>query len=203
MGFTAGEAVIGAVGRLEEEKRFDVLLEAVALLAPRRPEVRLVVVGEGSLRPRLQRRCQDLGIAARCRFLGHRSDVRDLYHGFDLFVQSSDHEGSPTVIVEAMAMEVPVVATNVGGTGELIESGAHGLLVPRRQPAAMAQAMETTLAGPDATRGQVAAARERVERVLSCQARTRALEDVYCDLAQQYAPGRKTQEPRKSTVGHR
>ena len=104
-----------------------------------------MIVGEGTLRADLLLRAERLGIGRRCVLLGHRSDMVDLYQAFDLFVQSSDHEGSPTVVVEAMAMETPVVATAVGGTKELIEHGVHGLLVPRRDPEAMEAAIEATL----------------------------------------------------------
>jgi glycosyltransferase involved in cell wall biosynthesis len=184
LGIVPGDIVIGAVGRLECEKRFDVLLEAMASLLPRRPELKLIVVGEGSRREALQRELCRLGIADRCRLLGHRSDVRDVYQAMDVFVQSSDHEGSPTVVVEAMAMELPIVATGVGGTRELVEHGVHGLLVPRRNPSAMARAIEQTLDDPRATAQRVAAARTRAENELSFDARTRTLERLYGELAE-------------------
>jgi len=183
LGIGAGDVVIGAVGRLAWEKRFDVLLEAMARLLPRRPELKLMVVGEGDRKDALQRQMHRLGIAHRCRLLGHRCDVIDLYQAMDVFVQSSDHEGSPTVVVEAMAMQVPVVATGVGGTAELVEHGVHGLLVPRRDPSALAAAVEQTLGNREATATRVAAARCRVEHELSFDARTRQLEQLYRELA--------------------
>jgi glycosyltransferase involved in cell wall biosynthesis len=183
LGIDAADTVIGAVGRLAREKRFDVLLEAMAQLLPRRPELQLIVVGEGDRRDALQRQMRRLGITHRCRLLGHRRDVIDLYQAMDVFVQSSDHEGSPTVVVEAMAMQVPVVATGVGGTSELVEHGVHGLLVPRRDPPAMAAAVERTLGNREATAGRIAAARRRVENELSFDARTRRLEKLYRELA--------------------
>ena len=183
LGIGPGEVVVGAVGRLEPEKRFDVLLEAVARLLPRHPELRLMIVGEGTLRADLLLRAERLGIGRRCVLLGHRSDMVDLYQAFDLFVQSSDHEGSPTVVVEAMAMETPVVATAVGGTKELIEHGVHGLLVPRRDPEAMEAAIEATLDDLPSTARRVAAARRRAESDLSFDSRTRALEDIYRRVA--------------------
>ncbi len=178
------DVVVGAVGRIEQEKRFDMLLEAMARLLPRRPELRLVIVGEGSLKACLHDQMRRLGIADRCHLVGHRHDVVDLYQAFDVFVQSSDREGSPTVVVEAMAMEVPVVATEVGGTRELVRHEVHGLLVPRRDPLALADAIEQTLRAPDATAQRVAAARARVVNDLSFDARTRRLERMYLDLAQ-------------------
>jgi glycosyltransferase involved in cell wall biosynthesis len=185
LGIAAGDVVLGAVGRIEQEKRFDVLLEAMASLLPRRPELRLAIVGEGSLKPRLHDQMRRLGIADRCRLVGHRQDVVDLYQAFDVFVQSSDREGSPTVVVEAMAMEVPLVATEVGGTRELVQHEMHGLLVPRRDPLALADAVEQTLQTPDLTARRVAAARARVVNDLSFDARTRRLERMYLDLVEQ------------------
>ncbi len=182
LGIAPTELVIGGVGRLETEKRFDVLLEAVARLAPHRPELSLMLVGEGSRRVALEQQITRLGLAGRCRLLGHRRDVRDVYQAMDVFVQSSDHEGSPTVVVEAMALEVPVVATDVGGTRALVEHGVHGLLVPRRDPTAMAAAIADTLERRDATACRVAAARTRAETELSFDVRTRTLERLYCGL---------------------
>ncbi len=179
------EVLIGAVGRLEPEKRFDLLLETMAVLLRGRPELRLILVGEGSLGGKLQNHARRLGIGDRCRWLAHRRDLVDLYPAMDVLAQSSDHEGTPTVLVEAMAMEVPIVATAVGGTGELLEHGIHGLLVPRRNPAALAAAIEQTLSDRDATSRRVAAARKRVESELSLEARTRKLEQLYGKLAQE------------------
>ncbi len=191
LGVQPGDIVLGAMGRLEREKRFDLLLETMAMLLPRRPELRLVIAGEGSLKGELQDQMRRLGIAHRCRLLGHCTDVRDLYHGFDVFVQSSDHEGSPMVVVEAMAMEVPVVATGVGGTRELVEDRVHGLLVPPGNPSALAAAIEATLDQRDATAARVAAARIRVENELSFDARTRKLEQIYRELVAETAAPRK------------
>jgi glycosyltransferase involved in cell wall biosynthesis len=179
----ADDELVGAVGRLDAGKRFDVLLEAVARLAPSRPKLRLIVVGEGRQKEPLRRQMQRLAIADRCRLLGYRSDLVELYQALDVFVQSSDHEGSPTVIVEAMAMETPVVATMVGGTADLIEHNVHGLLIPRRDPAAMAVAIAATLDDRQATARRVAAARARTENELSFDCRTRNLEQLYVQLA--------------------
>jgi len=106
-----------------------------------------------------------------------------VYQAFDILVQSSDYEGTPTVLVEAMALRIPVVATDVGGTSELLQDGIHGLLVPPRDPVALANAIEKTLDDRDATARQVAAARTRVEGELSFDARMRKLENIYCELA--------------------
>ena len=98
------DVVIGAVGRLEQQKRFDLLLEAFAPLARVRPSLRLVIVGDGSLRGELDAQRAALGLTDSCILLGHRLDIADLHHAFDLFVQSSEYEGTPNAVLEAMAM---------------------------------------------------------------------------------------------------
>jgi glycosyltransferase involved in cell wall biosynthesis len=103
------------------------------------------------------------------------------YQAFDLLVQSSDYEGTPTVIVEAMALGIPVVATDVGGTAQLCTDQEHGLLVPRRDPAAICQAVEMTLDDPRTEQRRVAA-RQRVEKEFSFACRTRRLERIYTQL---------------------
>ena len=120
---------------------------------------------------------------------GHNSIMTDkagdtwiIYHAIDVFVQSSDNEGTPNAVLEAMALETAVVATGVGGTPDLIADDVHGLLVPRRDPSALAAAIERTLDDRPATRRRVDAARRRVERELSFRTRMRSVEDIYQDL---------------------
>ena len=183
LGYCDAQFVVGAVGRLEEEKRYDVLIDAFAAVHQRYPQARLALVGEGTCREQLQGRIDRLGVSSACQLLGHRRDVRELFQAFDVFVQSSDHEGSPTVVVEAMAIGAPVVATAVGGTADLLRDGQEGLLAPRRDPAALAAAVENVLVDPCGAVQRATAARRRVETTLSFAARTRKLEDLYCRTA--------------------
>jgi glycosyltransferase involved in cell wall biosynthesis len=185
LGVGPSDIVLGAVGRLERQKRFDVLLEAVKLLLPKRPNLRLLIAGEGSLKRQLAMQIEQLGIADQCRLLGHCADISQLYQAFDVLVQSSDYEGTPTVVVEAMAMETPVVATEAGGTRELVQDGVHGLIVPLRNPQALAAAIERTLDDRVGTAARVRAARRRVEGDLSFDARMRKLDEIYQEVAQQ------------------
>jgi glycosyltransferase involved in cell wall biosynthesis len=179
----AGASIIGAVGRLEREKRYDVLIDAVAAVRQSGRDVRLVFAGTGSLGSALAAQVHALGLAAECVFAGQCSDVADVFHAMDVFVQSSDTEGTPNAVLEAMAFETPVVATDVGGTRDLVTDRTHGLLVPRRQPNALAAAILETLANPVATAARVRAARRRVEGELSFEARMHAVERIYEELA--------------------
>jgi glycosyltransferase involved in cell wall biosynthesis len=181
LGIDAASPVIGAVGRLEGEKRFDLLLRAAAA-ARGVGDVTLVIAGEGSRRADLEKLAGSLGIRSRVHLPGHWEDVRQLYPAFDVYVQSSDTEGIPNALLEAMAMEVPVVATRVGGTAELIDDGVHGLLAPRGDTEALTRAIECTLSAPAGAHDRIAAARTRIERELSFAARMRAVESVYDEL---------------------
>lgn len=182
LGVPDSARVIGAVGRLEREKRYDLLIEAVARVHRERPDVRLVIVGSGSQEATLRALAVALGLGDACSFAGQRERVAEAYHAFDLFVQSSDTEGTPNAVLEAMAMEVPIVATNVGGTADLVGDGRDALLVPRRDVPALARAMLATLHEPEATAARVAAARRRVEEQLSFAARMDAVERIYATL---------------------
>ena len=182
LGLAPEEMAIGAVGRLEPVKRFDVLLDAFAALRRQYNGVRLFIVGEGTMRAPLEAQAARLGIDRAVRFLGHRLDVARLHHAFDVCVQSSDHEGTPNAVLEAMALETPVVATGAGGTRDLLGDNAHGLVVPRGDPEALARALSSALVDRAATTARVASARARVERDLSFDRRTRRLEAIYEDL---------------------
>jgi glycosyltransferase involved in cell wall biosynthesis len=175
--------VVGAVGRLEPQKRFDVLIDAFERLRRRRPNLRIVIAGEGGVRAALEQQIDRLDLRRHITLLGHRTDIASLHSAMDVFVQSSDYEGTPNAVLEAMALETPVVATTAGGTASLIDDEVHGLLVRPRDSAALADAIERALADAPATRRRVTAARARVEGKLSFEARMRVLETMYEDLA--------------------
>jgi glycosyltransferase involved in cell wall biosynthesis len=181
--------VIGAVGRLGPEKRFDLLIDVVARIASRRPDVRLVIAGDGPLRASLEARASRAFKPGRCRLLGHCSDIAALHHTLDLFVMSSDHEGSPNVVLEAMALETPIVSTAVGGAVHMIRDNVDGLLVPAGLQVALEYAIEIAIDDPEARRARARAARLRVEREFSFAARQAALERVYEDLVANRHPG--------------
>jgi glycosyltransferase involved in cell wall biosynthesis len=188
MGFLSRQRVIGAVGRLEPQKRFDLLLDAFAHVHLRWPDTRLVIAGDGSQRDRLDAQARRLGISGVCEFLGHRPDIAGLHDAFDLFVQSSAYEGTPNAVLEAMAMETPIVATDVGGTGELAVPGVHGLIVRPGDATALAAAIGEVLTDEAAAVRRAAAARRRVESDLSFAERTRTLEWIYADLVARSRP---------------
>jgi glycosyltransferase involved in cell wall biosynthesis len=185
LGIAPEEFVLGSIGRLEPQKRFDLLIEAFARIAehePKRP-MTLLIAGEGSERAALEAAIERRRLHRRCRLLGHRTDVIALHHAFDLFVQSSDYEGTPNAVLEAMALETPVVATDAGGTAELVRREIDGLIVATGRVDALVDGLERALADPQARAARVARARERVETDLSFETRTRKVEQIYRELA--------------------
>ena len=177
------QIAIGAVGRLEPQKRFDVLLDAFATLYRRNPKLHLIIAGDGSLRAALEQQRRALGVIDGVTMTGHVTDVVPLHHALDLFVQSSDYEGTPNAVLEAMAMETPIVATAAGGTAELVHDGVHGRVVPIGRGDKLMHAMSAALLDPSATRRMMIRARQRVEGDLSFESRCRRVENIYQELA--------------------
>lgn len=129
IGFAESDRVIGIVARLERAKDHKTLFGAFARLCTLFPEVRLLVVGDGSLRAELKEECRRLGIEARVTFLGTRKDIPELLKLMDVFVLSSIEEGLPISMLEAMAAGLPVIATRVGSIPDVIADGVNGLLI--------------------------------------------------------------------------
>jgi len=182
LGLGPDDVAIGAVGRLEPQKRFDLLLEAFAAIHARRPNTRLFIVGDGSLRDALAQQVQALRLTESCTLVGHTNDVRPSHHAFDLFVQSSDYEGTPNAVLEAMALETPIVATDAGGTAELVHDGVHGRIVPIGRVDRLIHGMDESLAQAGSVRGMAERARRRVEGELSFAARVRRVEGIYSEM---------------------
>jgi glycosyltransferase involved in cell wall biosynthesis len=138
--------VVGTIGRLNAQKGHRFLLDAAALLLPRRPEARVLVAGDGDLMVDLRRQATELGLADRVVFAGHRTDVPDLLGALDVFCISSLYEGTPLALFEAMAAGKAVVSTSVDGCREVLEDGVTGLLVPPGDAASLAGALDRVAA---------------------------------------------------------
>jgi glycosyltransferase involved in cell wall biosynthesis len=145
LGIPAGARLITCVARLVERKRQADLLTAAAALRPRIPDVAVVLVGEGPDEPNLRRQASELGIEDRVLFAGQRDDVPDLLRASDALCLPSRREGLPRAVMEAMAAGIPVVATDVVGTREMVRHEETGLLVPFANPLALATALERLL----------------------------------------------------------
>jgi glycosyltransferase involved in cell wall biosynthesis len=166
LGLNRDRATIGMVASFTPVKRWDVFLRAAAAIGETR-SIQVLCVGEGVLRREMEVLAERVGVRGSANFLGVRSDVADVMAALDVLISSSDSEGLSNVIMEAMALGVPVVATAVGGTPELVYNGRTGCLVPRREPARLARAVERLLESQDERRQMGIAARERIETEFS------------------------------------
>lgn len=155
--------VIGCTARLHRKNDHGSLLTAFAQIAPQWPDARLLLVGRGPEEERLRAMANRLELSARVRFAGEQADVAPSLEEMDLYVQSSIAEGMPNSVLEAMAVGLPVVATAVGGTPEVVADDETGLLVPPGDPAAMAAALTTLLADRAKAGAFGRAGRARVE----------------------------------------
>ncbi|TDI35588.1 MAG: glycosyltransferase family 1 protein [Acidobacteria bacterium] len=175
LGLDRNIPLIGCVGRLVPIKDVPTLLSAFARLegAPA-PCMRahLALIGDGPERERLESLADKLGVASRVHFTGFLSELETVYPDLDLVVNSSRNEGTPVALIEAMAAGIPVVATSVGGSPDLLQGGALGELVPPGEPEALAHALERTLRRQDEIVSRTHAARtavleqHRAERLL-------------------------------------
>jgi glycosyltransferase involved in cell wall biosynthesis len=165
--------------RLEDQKGHVHLLEA----ATRLPEVRFALAGDGSRRAALEARARALGVADRVRFLGHRDDMPALLAASDIVVLPSLSEGLPIALLEAMAAGTPVIASAIGGVNELVRSGENGLLVPPRDPAALASAIRTLTSDPVLAADHAAAAKECVRRRYSADEMCSRVQMIYDDVS--------------------
>jgi glycosyltransferase involved in cell wall biosynthesis len=184
----AHSPLIGITGRITEEKGFGELVEALALLRSDFPEAHLLVIG-GQLsteRDRFQDSLVDFiadhGLESQVTFTGFRSDVQALLGLLNLFVLPSYREGLPRSVLEAMAMELPVVATNIRGCREAVAHEVTGLLVPTKNPRALAEAAGRILADQDLARQFGRAGRDRVETTFDERFVFARLEKCYREL---------------------
>jgi sugar transferase (PEP-CTERM/EpsH1 system associated) len=170
--------LIGTVARLDPVKRLDVLLQAMQSLS----DVYAVVVGDGPERAQLEAMSERSGLAGRVHFAGQQDEVRTWLAALDVFVLSSDWEGMPNAVLEAMAAGLPVVATAIGGMPQLVVDGVTGLLVPPRDPDALARAITRLLREPDLRHQMGQAGRERVKKRFTVERMVSKTEALYREL---------------------
>jgi glycosyltransferase involved in cell wall biosynthesis len=164
---------------LREEKGIQHLLAAMSRLVARRSGVALVVLGSGPFEAPLRAMTEELGLADVVTFMGHRSDVADLLPAADVFCHPTLLDVLPTVIIEAMAASLPVVASRTGGIPELVDNGVSGLLVEPGAPAPLAAALERVLSDPALAERFGVAGRRRVHQSFERTMQVDRLETLY------------------------
>jgi len=182
LGLPQSGFLIGAVGRLAAEKGFDLLIRSIPTLLECGLDVRLAIVGEGGERKSLERLATQLGIADRVILPGWQPDVRSYFEAMDVFALSSHREGLPNVLLEAMALEVPVIATRVNGVPRLVQDGRNGFLIEPGDGEGLSIALAGLLKNPTLRNVFAVAARRMVETKYSFTTRIQRLKRIYDEL---------------------
>jgi glycosyltransferase involved in cell wall biosynthesis len=182
--FSEGDYLVGIVAQLEDHKGHRYLIEAARLLMQRTRKVKIIIVGEGSLRLELTQQADQLEVKDLVYFMGYRTDIPRILASLDLFVLSSHLEGLGSSLLDAMACGLPVVATRTGGIPEVVHHEKTGLLVPAKNPEALAEAILTLyhdrrLAGRLAEEG-----RRQVRDKFSAEATAARTIELYRKLAE-------------------
>jgi glycosyltransferase involved in cell wall biosynthesis len=183
LGIDGDEIVIGTVANFRREKAYENLLEAAArALAATDLPLRFVAVGQGPLEDEIHAHHQRLGLDDRFLLLGYREDAIRIMAAFDIFTLSSRHEGLPVALMDALALELPVVATSVGGIPQAVTDGVEARLVPADDPQALAGAY-LAVAADAGLRQTMAEAAARRAHAFDISAAARHLETCYLELA--------------------
>ena len=178
-----GSFVLGTIASLSPAKDHHSLLRAVAQVKRHMPGIRLALVGDGPLRGELEAEVRALGLEEEVVFFGNQQRIGEFLRAFDVAVLASvDHEGCSNFLLEAMAVGKAVVATDIGGNGELVRPGENGLLVPPGQPEALATAMVELLAHPEKRGLMGSRGMAEVKERFSLAAMVKQYEQVYLDL---------------------
>jgi glycosyltransferase involved in cell wall biosynthesis len=188
LGISGTERIVLAIGRLSKEKAYPDLVAAMAELRRLHPElpVRLIILGEGPERPTIEAAIRSAGLERGVSLPGHMRDVSPYYEVADVFAISSLSEGSPNVLLEAMATGVPVVASAVGGIPEIVTDQQQALLVRPRDPRALADALVRILTNQHLAQALSQAARSLVATRFAPEQRARALIELYRKVYQNW-----------------
>lgn len=182
LGIAPEDRVVANVAALVGHKDHETLVAAMPAVLAREPRALLLVAGDGKLQAAREAQARGLGVAGRVRFLGYRKDVGAILAAAELFVLSSQLEGLCTSILDAMSMRLAVIATRVGGIPEIVRDGENGLLVPVRDPAALADAIGEALADRALARRLAEAGRRTVEEAFSADAMVEGNLRVYREV---------------------
>jgi glycosyltransferase involved in cell wall biosynthesis len=176
-------AIIAGIGRQSPEKGFDQLVDAARLLVRDDDRVGIVLVGDGPDRPMLEALVRASKLESNVVFAGFRTDVDRLLPGADILAQASHTEGLPNVVLEASAAGLAVVATDVGGTSEIIEDGVNGFLVPVADPPALARRLLDLVRSPELRQQMGDRGRDLVRARFSFARQAAAYEELFAKVA--------------------
>jgi len=179
LGIESGDQLLVYIARLGSLKRIDILLRTVASMSSERPALKCMIVGGGPAEKELKDQMLALGLADRVRFVGHQDDVRPYLEAADVYVTSSEREGFGLALVEAMAYEIPCVATNIGGHDEILSTPGTGVLVAPGSAEGLARGISYVLDHPSEARAMGVAARRVVEERFDIDRMVAQLVDIF------------------------
>ena len=179
LGLPASERVVAGVGRLNPQKNFSLFLDIAAQLAPRFPDLHFLLAGDGPEEKMLREKAATLGIADRVTFSGYVADTRLVYLAADVLLMPSRYEGLPMTLLEAMAMGLPVVASQLDGIAEVIGDGREGFLVPSDDAPLFVERTAALLQDADLSSRIAQNARAKIEACFSVERMTSAVEEIY------------------------
>jgi glycosyltransferase involved in cell wall biosynthesis len=185
LGIAASTTVVGTVAGFRRQKRLDIWLEAASLVHQHDADVCFLLVGDGRRRPEVEQKIDELDLGEITRLVGVQEDVAPYLEAMDIYLMSSDFEGLPVALLEAMSMQLPVVTTPVGGIRETVVDGRTGVLVPTGDAAALASVVLELIADQDRRQAMGNAGRERVREHFSLARAVRETESVYTRVLQQ------------------
>jgi glycosyltransferase involved in cell wall biosynthesis len=181
-GLTKDVPVIAAIGRMVWQKGFKYLIECVPEIVRTYPDAKILIIGDGPLRQRLEALSKELRVRGNVIFAGFRSDIKEILSAIDILAIPSLLEGFPMITLEGMAMAKPIVATNIDGITEQISDGINGILVPSKNPSALAKAVIRVLIDKELARTMGLVARKKVEQEFSVEKMVAETEKVYLSL---------------------
>jgi glycosyltransferase involved in cell wall biosynthesis len=182
LGIDERARVIGAVGRLSPEKGFTVFLHAAKKILTELPQTWFLIVGDGPLKSQLSQYAKGLGIEDRVVFTGFHTNIADIYSAMDVYVLSSLREGTPMALLEAMAMKLPAVATDVGGVSRILRHNHNGVLLSSPDARTISEAVLWLLNNPSESARLGHAARTTVTDEFSAHRMAHDYEQVYSDI---------------------
>jgi glycosyltransferase involved in cell wall biosynthesis len=174
--------LIGTIGRLSAEKGHKDFIEAASIIRRKGYEAHFVLIGDGQEKENLVKMTNDLGLDSYVTFTGYIRNVQDVYRDLDLMVLPSYTEGLPNVVLESLMMDVPVIATNVGGTSEIIKNNETGVLISPHSPQQIANEIINYLDNPLIFKEMTIAGRSLVINEFDFAERTKKLEAIYQDM---------------------
>jgi glycosyltransferase involved in cell wall biosynthesis len=177
--------LLGVVARLEEQKGHIYLFRALRQLIPDFPQLKVLVVGDGTLRPVLEAQVMEMGLSEQVIFGGTRKDIPEILAALDLFILPSLWEGFSLAILEALAMGTPVIATAVGGAPEVIRSGHDGLLIPPGEVSSLVTAVRGAILDPRKYREMGRQGKETVGRKFTVAQHLARLQELYLEVLAQ------------------